>query len=133
MRLPISSSSSVEPLTIAAFAVHISCGTLALFAGVVALSVVKGGTLHRRAGAVFVITMLIMAAVADFLAVVRPDQLPNLLVGTLTFYLITTAWLTVKRPEGESGLLEKAAPFRALFRSAVPYLLPFTYSPQSPA
>lgn len=93
----------------AAFAVHISGGTLALFAGIVALSVAKGGTLHRRAGAVFVVTMLIMAAAADFLAVVRPDQLPNLLVGTFTFYLITTAWLTVKRREGEHALLEKAA------------------------
>jgi len=94
---------------VAGFAVHIGCGTLALFAGIVALSAAKGGTLHRRAGTVFVVTMLIMAAAADYLAVVRPDQLPNLLVGTFTFYLITTAWLTVRRNEGEHRTLEKAA------------------------
>lgn len=104
----LSISPSLAP-TIAAFAVHISCGILALFAGVVALSASKGATLHRRAGAVFVVAMLIMATAADYLAVVRPDQLPNLLVGTFTFYLITTAWLTVRRGEAEHGLLEKAA------------------------
>ena len=105
---PISSPALSGP-TIAVFALHIGCGTLALFAGMVALSVTKGGTVHRRAGTVFVVTMLIMAATADYLAVVRPDQLPNLLVGTFTLYLITTAWLTVRRGEAEPMLLQKAA------------------------
>jgi uncharacterized membrane protein len=95
--------------TIAAFATHISCGTLALFAGTVALIASKGGTVHRRAGAIFVLTMLAMAVAADYLAVVRPDQLPNLLIGTFTFYLIITAWLTVKHGENEHGTLEKVA------------------------
>src|SRR5215469_16193070 len=106
----------------AAFAAHISCGTLALFAGIVALSAAKGGTLHRGAGKVFVAAMLIMAVAADYLAVVRPDQLPNLLVGTFTFYLITTAWLTVKRDEGEHALLEKAA-FIAVLCLFLPFAL----------
>jgi hypothetical protein len=100
---------SLSPATIAAFAVHISSGTIALFAGVVALSAAKGGPLHRRAGTVFMIAMLTMALFADYLAVVRPDQLPNLLGGTFTFYLIITAWLTVSTPEGEHGLIEKLA------------------------
>jgi uncharacterized membrane protein len=103
------SSSSLSPATIAAFAIHVSAGTIALFAGIVALSAAKGGTLHRRAGGIFVIAMLTMAVFADYLAVVRPDQLPNLLVGTFTFYLIVTAWLTVSRPEGQHGLIEKGA------------------------
>lgn len=100
---------SLSPATIAAFGIHVSAGTVALFAGIVALSAAKGGTVHRRAGAVFVIAMLTMAVFADYLAVVRPDQLPNLLVGTFTFYLIVTAWLSVSRPEGEHGWIEKAA------------------------
>lgn len=100
---------SLSPGTIMAFVLHVSAGTLALFAGVVALSAAKGGTLHRRAGTIFVIAMLTMAVFADYLAVVRPDQLPNLLVGTFTFYLIVTAWLTVSRPEGQHGWIEKAA------------------------
>src|SRR5438270_7356235 len=102
-------SVSLSPATVAAFAMHIGAGTVALFAGVIALSAAKGGTVHRRAGTVFVIAMLIMALLADYLAVIRPDQLPNLLVGTFTFYLIVTAWLTVFRAEGEYGRIEKAA------------------------
>ena len=102
-------STSLSATIVAAFGFHIGAGTAALFAGIVALSAAKGGTLHRRAGAVFVAAMLIMAIFADYLAIVRPDQLPNLLIGTFTFYLITTAWLTVHRNEGELGFAEKAA------------------------
>src|SRR5205823_4112103 len=100
---------SLSPPAIAAFAVHVSAGAVALFAGTVALSATKGGTLHRRAGTVFAIAMLTMAVFADYLAVVRPDQLPNLMIGTFTFYLITTAWLTILRPEGQFGAIEKGA------------------------
>src|SRR5437764_12815801 len=99
----LSETTTLSPATVAAFALHVSAGAVALFAGTVALSAAKGGTLHRRAGTVFAIAMLTMAVFADYLAVVRPDQLPNLMVGTFTFYLITTAWLTVLRPEGQIG------------------------------
>lgn len=116
------STDSLSPATIAAFGMHISAGTVALFAGIVALSATKGGTLHRRAGAIFVIAMLTMAIFADYLAVVRPDQLPNLLVGTFTFYLIVTAWLTVSRREGESGWIEKAA-FAVILCLFLPFAL----------
>ena len=98
--------SSISPVTMGAFGLHIAAGTLALVAGLVALSAAKGGTLHRRSGAMFVLAMLTMAAAADYLAVVRPDQLPNLLIGTFTFYLVATAWLTVSRGERQRGLLE---------------------------
>jgi hypothetical protein len=40
---------------------------------------------------------------------VRPGQLPNLLIGTFTLYLLATAWLTVRRPEGQTGVPEKIA------------------------
>src|SRR6476661_10583773 len=101
---------SLSPATLAAFVLHMGAGSTALISGTVALSAAKGGTLHRRAGTIFAVAMLTMAVSADYLAVVRPDQLPNLLVGTFTLYLITTAWLTVHRKEGEpGGLIEKAA------------------------
>ena len=112
----------LSPATIGAFAMHIGSGTIALFAGIVALSSAKGGTLHRRAGTIFVIAMLTMAVFADYLALVRPDQLPNLLVGTFTFYLIVTAWITVSRPEGEHGLIEKAA-FAVILCLFLPFAL----------
>lgn len=113
-------AASLPPSIIGAFALHIGAGTVALLAGIVALSAAKGGTLHRRAGTIFVVAMLTMAIFADYLAVVRPDQLPNLLVGTFTFYLIITAWLTVSRPEGEYGLTEKIA-FGAILCLFLPF------------
>jgi hypothetical protein len=115
-------AASLSPATIAAFGMHVSAGTVALLAGVVALMAGKGGTLHRRAGTVFVIAMLTMALFADYLAVVRPDQLPNLLGGTFTFYLIVTAWLTVSRPEGTSGPVEKIA-FAVILCLFLPFAL----------
>ena len=109
-------------LATVAFGMHISAGTVALFAGIFALSAAKGGTLHRGTGTVFVIAMLVMAIFADYLAVVRPDQLPNLLVGTFTFYLIVTAWLTVSRSEGQIGRMEKGA-FALILCLFLPFLL----------
>jgi hypothetical protein len=113
---------ALSPATIAAFGLHVSAGTLALFAGIVALSAAKGGTLHRRAGTIFVAAMLTMAVFADYLAVARPDQLPNLLGGTFTFYLVATAWLTVSRPEGQYGLAEKIA-FAVILSLFLPFAL----------
>jgi uncharacterized membrane protein len=107
--MPTLPEGSLSLPTIAAFVLHIGAGTVALFVGVVALSSAKGGRLHIGAGRIFVVAMLLMAVAADYLAVVRRDQLPNLLIGTFTFYLITTAWLTVHRSDGQYGLAEKLA------------------------
>lgn len=101
---------SLSSATLAAFVLHVGAGTTALVSGTIALGAAKGGTLHRRAGTVFAIAMLTMAISADYLAVVRPGQVPNLLVGTFTLYLIITAWLTVHRSDGEpGGSIEKGA------------------------
>jgi uncharacterized membrane protein len=121
-RMAAVDAASLPPSMIGAFALHIGAGTVALLAGIVALSTAKGGTLHRRAGTIFVIAMLTMAIFADYLAVVRPGQLPNLLVGTFTLYLIITAWLAVSRPEGEYGLTEKIA-FGAILSLFFPFAL----------
>jgi len=88
---------------------HVVAGTIALFAGVVAMSSRKGARLHRMAGTVFVVAMLVMAVFADYLAVAMPEQIPNLFIGTFTIYLVATAWLTVWRAEGAVGMAEKIA------------------------
>ena len=71
----------------------------------------KGARLHRMAGTVFFVSMLVMAAFADYLAVALPGQIPNLFIGTFTIYLVTTAWLTVRRKEQSVGVPEKIALF----------------------
>lgn len=123
-----------------AFGLHVGGGTVGLFAGTVALFSAKGARLHRLAGTVFFVSMLVMASLADYLALVMPDQIVNFFIGTFTIYLVATAWITVRREENKIGLAEKIAlavilclclPFAALsfelatgiappFRSAMP-------------
>jgi uncharacterized membrane protein len=111
----------LQGVTLLAFAVHIGAGALALLAGVVAVFALKGGRLHRRAGAIFVVSMLTMAVFAVYLAVVRPGQQPNIIIGAMTFYLVATAWLTVSRERHRVAeaiafgvILCLCAPFAAL-------------------
>jgi hypothetical protein len=99
----------LHAMTWLAFGFHIAGGAVALVAGWLTLFVRKGGRLHRAAGNVFFVAMLIMAVFADYLAVAMPDQIVNLFIGTFTFYLVATAWLTVRRKEGTTGLPEKIA------------------------
>jgi hypothetical protein len=81
--------------------VHIAAGTLGLISGTAALSFRKGSPRHILAGKVFVATMLIMAAAAVDVAVVK-HQPNNIGGGIFTFYLILTAWLTARRREIET-------------------------------
>lgn len=46
--------------------------------------------------------MLTTAAAAVYLAIVK-HQTPNIIAGILTFYLVTTAWLTARRCDGETS------------------------------
>jgi len=92
-----------------AFIIHVGGGALALASGVVAVFAPKGGRVHRAAGTVFVVSMLVMATFAGYLAVVMPGQIVNLVIGAMTFYLVATAWLTVRRHEAGVGLAEKFA------------------------
>lgn len=88
---------------------HIVAGVIAIFAGAVALTVRKGERAHRVSGTVFFLAMLVMAAMATYLAAIIPGQGRNLGGGMLAFYLTATAWMTVKRPAGRVGVFEYAA------------------------
>jgi len=101
-------------MTILAFVIHIGGGFIGLASGAVAAFARKGGYLHRKAGTVFVVSMLVMATFAAYLAVAVPDQITNLFIGAFAFYLVATAWMTVRRREGTTGLFEKIALFVAL-------------------
>jgi hypothetical protein len=88
--------------------VHICAGTAGLLSGTAAMSFRKGSSRHVLAGRVFVASMLAMAVVAVYLAIVR-NQPNNIGGGILTFYLIGTAWLTVRRRDGETSRLDWVA------------------------
>lgn len=82
--------------------VHICAGTSGLLSGTAAMIFRKGSRRHVLAGRVFVISMLIMAVGAVYLAITR-HQPNNIGGGILTFYLIGTAWLTARRRDGETS------------------------------
>ena len=127
-------------MTMLAYVLHIGGGTIGLVAGTVAAFARKGGHVHRVAGTVFFVSMLVMAIFAAWLAVVIPGQIVNLFIAIFTTYLVTTAWMAVRRKDGAIRLPEKialvvavvlCAPFATLafqlavglppfFRSAVP-------------
>lgn len=126
-------------MTNLAIILHVVVGTVALFAGVVAVSSRKGARAHRVTGTLFCVSMLVMAALADYLAFAVPGQTPNFFIGTFTIYLVATAWMTVRRkavgvPEKTALVVvlslclpfallsfQLAAGFEPSFKSAVPY------------
>lgn len=87
----------------AVLALHIGCGTLGLLSGAAAIAVRKGSRNHRLIGNVFVLSMLGLAVSAVYLATVK-HQIPNVLGGTFTFYLVATAWLTAHRSDGRTDI-----------------------------
>ena len=80
--------------------VHILAGTVGLLCGYTALFVVKGASVHRKSGMLFVYSMLTMAVFGVVLAISR-NKAPeiNIPAASLTSYLIITALITV-RPLG---------------------------------
>lgn len=75
---------------------HIVSGLIAIVAGYVALYALKGAKLHRRSGMIFVYAMLILSLTGAVIAALKAQRL-NAMQGVLTFYLVATAVLTVRR------------------------------------
>ena len=77
---------------------HITGGTLGIASGATALMARKGGRVHRIAGDVFVVSMMVMAVIGAAVSPFLPQR-ANVVPGVLTFYLVATGWLTL-RPRG---------------------------------
>lgn len=78
--------------------IHIIAGLLALASGAVALYAAKGSWLHRKSGLVFVAAMLVMSALgAEMAAFGSAPNRVSVVAGVLTFYLVSTSLLTVRR------------------------------------
>jgi hypothetical protein len=87
---------------------HVAAGMVGLVSGATAVIFRKGSHRHALAGKVFVASMLTMGASAVYLAAGKHDY-GNVGGGILTIYLITTAWLTARRPDGETSKFDWAA------------------------
>src|SRR5271165_192853 len=108
MNLPFPET-ALHDATSLAYVVHVGCGTVGLVSGTVAAFAQKGERLHRTAGTTFFVSMLVMATFAAWLAIIIPGQMSNLLGAILTFYLVATGWLTVRRKQRTAGRAEKFA------------------------
>jgi len=101
--------------------VHIAAGSLAALSGAAALYYSKGSGPHRNAGNLFFGSMLVMAATGGYLAYLIHDV--SVFGGIFTFYLVGTAWVTVKRGEGSAaGGFEVVALLFALGIAAVEFV-----------
>ena len=76
--------------------IHVAAGGLAIILGAVALSVKKGGNIHRRSGLLFVYAMLVMGVSASILSLLEGGAVGNVFAGVLTAYLVGTALTTVR-------------------------------------
>ncbi len=113
---------SFEGLTQTALIIHIGGGAVSLVSGFAALAAPKGRRIHRAAGTVFVLAMLVMALFAVIVALLRNQSL-NTIAGAFTLYLIGTAWLAVRRPEATTGRAETAGFFVASAIAAASFMV----------
>lgn len=105
--------------------IHIIAGLLALVSGALALYAAKGSPLHRKSGMAFVIAMLVMTSSAVLMAAfLRPNRV-NVVAGLLTFYLVCTGMLTVKRQVEQMRGLSFGLMLLALAGSAYAFSLGF--------
>lgn len=87
---------------------HILAGLLSLAAGALALCATKGQRLHRESGRVFVYAMLFMSGSGALMAAMKLEPL-SVVGGMLTFYMVATGMLTVRRPTPRYQWIDTAA------------------------
>ena len=80
---------------------------MVVLAGAAAVVARKGARWHCLTGNVFVTSMLSLSASGAFIGFAR-DQPLNGMMGVLTFYLVSTAWLTARRRDGNTRPIDWA-------------------------
>jgi uncharacterized membrane protein len=103
---------------------HICSGTTGVVSGFVAVFLRKGSRGHRMIGNVFFIAMLALGGSGAYMAVLK-SQVPNVLGGVLTCYMVATAWMTARRREGEPGIFDRVALLTILAVAATEWTLGF--------
>ncbi len=108
-------------MTTAITLLHIFTGAVALVAGAIALLVTKGSSLHRKSRRVFVGAMLLMSAPGAVIAAFVPVRV-SVVAGMLTFYLVLTSLLTVRRIANNNRNIDIAAMSLGFVTSALAML-----------
>ena len=111
---------------------HIAGGSVGIVSGFVALLSRKGGRVHRVAGIVFFVSMLVMATIGAGASPFLPvPEMPNVFAGILVIYLVTTSVAAIRRKDGRVGRFEKGGLAVALgvVAAGVVYILMARNSP----
>lgn len=106
---------------------HVAGGGVGILSGGVAILTRKGDRIHRAAGKVFFVAMLIMSGLAAVIAAAFNQKL-NVLAGGFTFYLVMTAWTTVRRPERTTRRYDLYGLIGALALAAYGYVVAWLIS-----
>lgn len=88
---------------------HVCCAAVGLLSGFLAMVFRKGSGLHGAAGTMFFASMFIASGAGAFLAAFIHPNSGNVMGSTLTFYLVSTAWVAAKRRDGKAGIFDKGA------------------------
>jgi peptidoglycan/LPS O-acetylase OafA/YrhL len=79
--------------------IHILAGSVGLITGFIALFVVKGATVHRRTGILFVYSMVAMALAGGTMAIAKNVGVKiNIPSAVLAAYLVLTSLVAVRAP-----------------------------------
>ena len=84
---------------------HAVAGVCAIAAGFLAFLSKKGSDFHRIAGRIFVVSMLVSAALGIVLGFLASVML-SVIGGLQVMYLVTTSWRTINQPGGNYGVFE---------------------------
>lgn len=79
---------------------HVIGAVVGLISGMLAMLFRKGSGLHGAAGAVFFAAMVGMSVSAIYASIFVHPIAINIVVGTLTLYLVVTGWWAAKRHDG---------------------------------
>jgi uncharacterized membrane protein len=108
--LPPESATWMRVTARAVLLLHIGGAGIGLSAGAAALAVPKGGSLHRWVGNTFFVSMITISLIGAATAPLLPTpDWQSMIVGLLTFYLVATGWVSVRRKTGGVHRIDMAA------------------------
>ena len=81
---------------------HIAGGTSGVVSGFAASFLRKGSRSHGVAGTIFVVSMLMLSVTGTYMALLKHEP-GNVMGGSITFYLVVTAWLAARREQSKTS------------------------------
>ncbi|MEO1657516.1 MAG: hypothetical protein AAFR65_07325 [Pseudomonadota bacterium] len=89
--------------------IHFWIGCMSVVSGFTAFSAKKGAAVHRAAGTVFVITMIVLTATGLWLSIAR--EIPfTVFLSAIAFHALVSAWATARADHALGRFFNRLAP-----------------------